>query len=467
MDRELLAISSKHLYLYVIYENNEPVEVRIEYKDIIKQSGNIYKGKIKRLIPAMNAAFVDIGEDREAFLPIKDIEECKNLKVGSPIVVQVKRAPINTKGAKLTCKITLPGKYLVLMPTVNSISISSKIEDTSQREAVKERIKNILKPFNEENYGFIIRTVAATATDEAIIDDFLNLKHLWENIISRSKHKRTPSLLFEENHKIFSILRDYAGEFSKIVTDNVYLIKEIKEYIIKNFPNSQIKLELYKNPKISPYSYYQLDKLIGKILSPYVWLRNGGYIVIEETEALVAIDVNSGSHCKHKSLEETAYHTNVEAAIEIARQLRLRDLGGIIIIDFIDMKSEERKKALIEFFKSEVKKDKRPVKIKEFTELGLLELTRKKMEESLISQLSDMCEYCKGKGFIKNTALVLFEIENKINEMKPFVKLKIKVNPRLFDSLNKFISGINMEGQIDIEYDINLPMDKYSIERVE
>jgi len=467
LSRELLVISSRHLYLYVIYEDNEPVEVRVEYKDIIKQSGNIYKGKIKRLIPAMNAAFVDIGEDREAFLPIKDIEECKNLKVGSPVVVQVKRAPINTKGAKLTCKITLPGKYLVLMPTVNTVSISSKIEDPELRDRLREKIKDILKPFNEEDYGFIIRTVAATASEEAIIEDFLNLKHLWENIIERSKSKRTPSLLFEENHKIFSILRDYAGDFSKITTDNLHILKEIKDYISKHFPDKNIKLEIYKNRKVSPYTYYQVDKLINKILSPYVWLRNGGYIVIEETEALVAIDVNSGSHCKHKSLEETAYHTNVEAAREIARQLRLRDLGGIIVIDFIDMKSEERKKALIDFFRSEVKKDKRPIKIKEFTSLGLLELTRKKMEESLINQLSDMCEYCKGKGYIKNVSLVIFEIENKLEELKPFVKIKIRINPRLSESINRFIKAINMEEQIDIEYDINLPMDKYYIERVE
>jgi len=467
LSRELLVISSKNLYLYVIYEDKEPVEVRIEYKDIIKQSGNIYKGKIKRLIPAMNAAFVDIGEDREAFLPIKDIEECRNLKVGSPVLVQVKRAPINTKGAKLTCKITLPGKYLVLMPTVNSISISSKIEDPEVRDRLRDNIKDILKPFNEEGYGFIIRTVASTASEEAIIEDFLNLKHLWENILERSRTKRTPSLLFEENHKIFSILRDYAGEFSKIITDNIYILKEVKDYISKHFPENEIKLEIYKNKKVSPYTYYQVDKLINKILSPYVWLRNGGYIVIEETEALVAIDVNSGSHCKHKSLEETAYHTNVEAAREIARQLRLRDLGGIIVIDFIDMKSEERKKALIEFFKSEVKKDKRPIKVKEFTSLGLLELTRKKMEESLISQLSDMCEYCKGKGFIKNVGLILFEIENKLEELKPFVKAKIRINPRLSENVKRFIKTIYMEEQIDIEYDINLPMDKYYIERVE
>ncbi|WP_457641163.1 Rne/Rng family ribonuclease [Persephonella sp.] len=467
MNRELLIISSKHLYLYVIYEDKEPVEIRVEYKDIIKQSGNIYKGKIKRLVPAMNAAFVDIGEDREAFLPVKDVEECKNLKVGNPVLVQVKRSPVNTKGAKLTCKITLPGKYLVLMPTVRTVSISSKIEEKEIRERLKEEIKELLEPFNEKKYGFIIRTFAVEASEEAIIEDFLNLKHLWENILRKSKNKRSPSLIFEENHKIFSILRDYAGEFSRITTDNVYILNETKDYVKKHFPDKNIHFEIYKNKKVSPYNYYQIDRLINKILSPYVWLRNGGYIVIEETEALVTIDVNSGSHCKHKSLEETAYHTNVEAAREIARQLRLRDLGGIIIIDFIDMKSEERKQALIEFFKNEVKKDKRPVKIKDFTSLGLLELTRKKMEESLTKQLSDICDFCKGRGYVKNINLFLFEIENRINELKPFTKIKIKVNPKLTGHIKKFIKSIDMEEQINIEYDINLPMDKFIIEREE
>ena len=468
MDRELVIISSRNLYLYVIYEDKEPVEVRVEYKDLVRQSGNIYKGKIKRIVPAMNAAFVDIGEEREAFLPLKDINNCpKELKVNENIIVQVKRSAVGTKGAKLSCKIAIPGKYLVLIPDNPYISISTKIEDPEEKNRIKEHIKWLLEPFNEENHGFIIRTSAADASDEAIIEDFLSLKQLWNNISKSAKNKKTPSLLYEETSKIYSILRDYAGNFSKIISDDIKKLKEIKEYLKKNFPNQKIKLEPYRKRKVSLYSYYQIDKLIHKILNPYVWLPNGGYIVIEETEALVSIDVNSGSHCKHKSLEETAYHTNLEAIKEIAKHLRLRDLGGIIIIDFIDMKDTERKKSLIEQFKKEVKKDKRPVKIKNFTSLGLLELTRKKLEESLIKQLTEICFTCGGQGFVRSKNLILFEIEKKISEMKPFVKLKIKVNPAIYRAVNNLIKDLKLADRIDILSDININVNKFSIERVE
>ncbi len=463
MDRELVVVSSKNLYMFVIFENKEAVELRVEYINNFKQSGNIYKGKVKRIVPAMNAAFIDIGEDREAFLPLKDIEKVyPSVDVGKSILVQVKRAAINTKGAKLTCKITLPGKYLVLLPTTNQVSISSKI----QNKHLKEEIKELLEPFNKESYGFIIRTSAENALPESIIEDFITLKNLWEKIQKQASNKKIPTLIYEEKNKIFSILRDYAGEINRIVTDDIHVYKDIKKHIKEHFPDKNIKIELYKEKNISLYSFYQIDKTVNKILNPYVWLKSGGYLVIEETEALVTIDVNSGRHCKYKSLEDTAYHTNLEAAKEIAKHLRLRDLGGIIIIDFIDMKDEERKKALLEFLRDEVKKDKRPVKIKDFTSLGLLELTRKKLEESLIKQLSEVCLTCRGKGFTKNYHLLLFEIEKKIEEIKPFAKLNIKINPNLKEIVENFIKEIDMEDFIEITYDINLPVDKYKIERV-
>ncbi|WP_457643381.1 Rne/Rng family ribonuclease [Persephonella sp.] len=466
MNRELVIVSSKDLYLYVIFEEGEAVEVRVEYRDLLKQSGNIYKGKVKRVVPAMNAAFVDIGEDREAFLPLKDIHNCSEVKLNENLIVQVKRAPISTKGAKLSCKITLPGKYLVLIPNNPHISISSKIEDREEKERIKNHVKKVLQPFNEENYGYIIRTSAVDASEEALIEDFLSLKQLWDNIKELSKQKRTPTLLYEETSKVFGILRDYAGKFSKIVSDDIKKLKEIKEYIQKNF-SQPIKLEPYRKRKVSLYTYYEIDKVINKILNPYVWLKNGGYLVIEETEALVSIDVNSGSHCKHRSLEETAYHTNLEAMREIAKHMRLRDLGGIIVIDFIDMKDEEKKNSLLEQFKEEVKKDKRPVKIKNFTSLGLLELTRKKLEDSLIKQLTEICTSCRGNGFVKSKYLLLFELEKKVSEMKPFVKLKVKVHPFFIKAVKDFLNELKLQDSIDIISDIHQDINKFSIERVE
>ncbi|NPA13183.1 MAG: ribonuclease G, partial [Aquificae bacterium] len=278
--------------------------------------------------------------------------------------------------------------------------------------------------------------------------------------------RKPPSLLYGENSKVFGILRDYAGKFSKIISDDPQKAEEVKEYINRNF-KERIQVEVYRDKKHPLYTRYGIDRVINKILNPYVWLKSGGYLVIEETEALVSIDVNSGSQSKHSSLEETAYHTNLEAVEEIAKHIRLRDLGGIIIIDFIDMKDEEKKEALIERFKEAVKKDRRPVKIKNFTSLGLLELTRKKVEDSLIKQLADICFSCGGSGYIKGKHLLLFEIEKKIEELKPFVKLKIKVNPYYIPDLQRLINKLKLEDSVDIISDTDLQPNRFTIESVE
>jgi len=346
LDRQLIITSSSKLTLYAIYENNEPVELRVEDKELAKETGNIYKGKVKRIVPAMNAAFVDIGEEKEAFLPLKDFcpdmvhdKNCKDLKEGKSVIVQVRRSAINTKGAKLSCKIALPGKYLVLLPYSNHIGVSSKFPDELKKE-LRENIKEVLEPFNQENYGFIVRTSAKDIPDELIIEDFLSLKETWFSILNRAKKVKSPSLLYEESFKVFSIIRDYACQFSRIVVDDIYIYKQVKNYCKENFPKFNIKISFFRRKKETLYSIYRLDSVINKILSTHVWLNNGGYIVIEETEALVAIDVNSGKNCKQRTLEEMAFNINLEAAKEIVRQIRLRDLGGIIVIDFIDMKEK-------------------------------------------------------------------------------------------------------------------------------
>ncbi|NPA13206.1 MAG: S1 RNA-binding domain-containing protein, partial [Aquificae bacterium] len=202
LDRELVITSSQELCLYVVFENREAVEVRVEHKTPSKQSGSIYKGKVKRVVPAMNAAFVDIGDDKEAFLPLKDTNSCEGIKQNEPIIVQVRRTAISSKGAKLSCKITLPGKYLVLMPNSSQVSISSKIEK-EEKEKLKEYITNIIKPLNTENYGFIIRTSATEVSDIALLEDFVNLKEQWKEIQNRFKTRKPPSLLYGENSKVF------------------------------------------------------------------------------------------------------------------------------------------------------------------------------------------------------------------------------------------------------------------------
>lgn len=466
MERKLIITAGLRNNIYLILEDGVPVELKLEDLEISKQAGSIYKGKVKSYSNAMEAFFVDIGEEKEAFLPYKDVceEHRVQLKPGSPVIVQVKRLPVSTKGAKLSSKISLPGKYLVLLPfNKGKISISSKLEE---KDNLKIKIESLLKDYNYDNYGIIVRTSAKNATDEDILSDFQFLKQLWDDIQQDAKHKKTPSLLYEEPFKAFSIIRDYGGEFSEIISDKIQLLKDIKEFISKNFPKVNIKLTPYRKRKESLYFEYGIDKVISKILSPYVYLKNGSYLVIEETEALVVVDVNSGSCHRQKNLEETAYKINMEAAKEIVRQIRLRDLAGIIVIDFIDMIEQNHKDALIEFLKSEFKKDKRPVKVKGLTELGLLELSRKKLEESVIKKLTESCGFCSGKGFVKSEEIVMFEIEKTLNKLKPFSKIRITIPAKIQKRLKDYLENLGLINFVELSYN-NKTQDKIEVEKIE
>jgi ribonuclease G len=467
MDRELVIITSHLYYVYLLIENNEVVEFRLDKKGELNLIGSIYKAKIKKLVPSMNAAFVDIGDIKEAFLPIRDFfHQCKEIKVGDEILVQIKRTSIDTKGAKVSCKLTIPGKYLVLLPNNNYISISSKIEDKELKERIKKRVEIILKNHRTEDLGYIIRTSILDASDEDLLNDFLYLKKQWENIESISKELKAPAVIYQDNLKAFTFLRDYAGEIKRIITDDYSLFKRLKNYIQHNFSTKDIKLEFYNDGKTSLFEKYKVERIINKILNPYVWLKSGGYLIIEETEALVSIDVNSGSLRRYKSIEETAIHTNLEAAEEILKQIRLRDLGGIIVIDFIDMREEANREKLINYLKENIKKDKQTIKIKSFTDLGLLELTRKKLDESLIKQLSTKCFACRGKGYQKDIGTILLELEEKIKMLKPFTKLIINVNKELYEYVFKFLKDLNMLDNIEIRIKDYFRENKYEIERI-
>ncbi len=464
--RELVIISSRNFYFYILLENEEVIEVRLDKKNKINSVGSIFKGKVKKLLPHMNAAFIDIGEKKEAFLPLKDhLECCQKLKVGDEPLLQLKRASIQSKGAKLSCKITLPGKYLVLMPTIDYISVSTKLDEETKK-ILKNRIYEIIQPFNEEDkFGYIIRTKAINATDEEIIQDFQALKQQWNNIVKRYHKVNAPALLYEEGLRAYAFLRDYAGDIQKIYTNDKYLAEQLEDYIRLNFNKSDIKVIYISENKESLFEKYNVERLINRILNPYVWLKTGGYLIIEETEALVAIDVNSGSLKKYKTLEETALHTNLEAAKEIIKQIRLRDLGGIIVVDFIDMHSEEYKERLIKVLEEEIKKDKQTIKIKSFTSLGLLELTRKKADKSLMKQFSEICQHCKGSGYNKGKDIVLFEIENKIKSLKPFFKLKIFINRTLEKDIKNLIKDLSLENEVEIVINKNLKQFEYKIEK--
>ena len=465
VSRELIVINSSSLIFYLIRENNENVELHLEDKNEYKKAGSIYKGKIKRISPAMNAVFLDIGEEKEAFLPVKDLSN-GNYHLGKTLLVQVKRTPVGTKGSKLSENIAIPGKYLVLTPKVSKVSISSKYSSEEEKKELKERIKEILKPYNEENFGFIIRTLAYEASDNQIIEDFLNLKQLWQKIQNAFNKKKAPAVLYDEEYKLYSILKDFAGNFEKVVVDDINLYRIIKNHIKTMYPENNIKVEFFRDKNQTIEEKYELSKTISKILNPYVWLKSGGYLIVEETEALTVIDVNSGKHCKQKNIEDTAFFINLEATKEIIKTLRLKDLGGIIVIDFIDMNNEERKKQLIEQLKEEAKNDRRSIKIKDFTSLGLLQMTRKKTEESLIKKLTQGCYYCKNNGFIKSFSLIMFEIEKEIQKRKPFATISIKINPLLEDHLKSLLKSLKLTKNVKILKDERLHIEKFLIEEI-
>ncbi len=463
MNRRLIIVSSNTLVFYLIEEDKEVVELHVDKRHTNINAGDIYKGKVKRIVPAMNAVFIDIGEEKEAFLPIKDPSREK-YNQGQPVMVQVKRTPIGVKGSKVSTNVAIPGKYLVLTPNNSKVSISNKYSTQEEKTALKERISNILEPYNQEQFGYIIRTLACEASDDELIEDFMTLKYIWGKIQETFNKRKAPSKIYTEEYKLFSIMRDYAGNFDEIIVDDIEIFNEIKVHLKENYANKHIKLVFYED-KQPIEEKFQLERIISRILSPYVWLKSGGYLVVEETEALVVIDVNSGKNCKNKNLEETAFDINKEAIPHIVKTLRLKNLGGIVVIDFIDMKDSTKKEQIIKLLEEEFTKDKRPVKIKGFTSLGLLELTRKKLEESLIKQLSQDCFYCKKKGYVKSVSLILWEIERAINKNKPFAYLKITINPLLKEHIEKLLKSMGLLKNVKILTNDKLHIEKFIIER--
>ncbi|OMH40690.1 Rne/Rng family ribonuclease [Desulfurobacterium indicum] len=437
-----------------ILEEGQLVEFYVERKGSRGIVGNIYKGKVLKILPAIQAAFVDLGHYKNAFLYVKDavswefedelfeennheielppIEEV--LSPGQEIVVQVTKEPLGTKGPRVTTNLTIPGHYLILLPTIEKIGISRRITD----EAERERLKEIGESIVPKGYGVILRTAAEGATEEDLKKDLSYLLKVWNSLEKKIEKKPPPLLLYQDLEIVPKILRD-------VLTDDVdeVLIDSLPEYrralnFAKAFiPKLADKIKLYDDDR-PIFEKYPVEEAISKALSRKVYLPGGGYIVIDETEALVSIDVNSGKFKKSSNLEETAFSVNCKAAKEIARQLRLRDIGGIIVIDFIDMKSEENKQKLIEILEQELSKDRAKTKIVSMSDLGLVEMTRKRVKKSLGRSLTMTCPYCEGKGRVKSADTVAFEIERElllIARENGKQKIKVYAHPMVAEKL--------------------------------
>ncbi|MCG7498541.1 ribonuclease G [Vibrio sp. Of7-15] len=406
-------------------------EVHIEREARRGIVGNIYKGRVSRVLPGMQAAFVDIGLDKAAFLHASDIvphTECVSenekqqfqvrdiselVRQGQDLVVQVVKDPLGTKGARLTTDITLPSRYLVFMPGASHVGVSQRIES----EAERARLKNTVSDYCDEFGGFIIRTAAEGAKEAEIAQDAAFLKRLWTKVIERRKKYKTKSMLYGELGLDQRILRDFVGtELDLIRVDSKMAFEKLKEFTSEFVPELTKKLEYYGGDK-PIFDMFDTENEIQRSLDRKVELKSGGYLIIDQTEAMTTVDINTGAFVGRRNLEETIFNTNVEATQAIARQLRLRNLGGIIIIDFIDMMSEEHRRRVLQSLEQALEKDRVKTNINGFTQLGLVEMTRKRTRESIEHVLCGECPTCEGRGSVKTVESVCYEILREITRV--------------------------------------------------
>ncbi|KEY59984.1 ribonuclease G [Serratia sp. DD3] len=421
--------------------NITPAETRVAYIDggILQEIhiereakrgivGNIYKGRVSRVLPGMQAAFVDIGLDKAAFLHASDImphtecvagDEQKNFNVrdiaelvrqGQDLMVQVVKDPLGTKGARLTTDITLPSRYLVFMPGAAHVGVSQRIES----EAERERLKAAVAGYCDDLGGFIIRTAAEGVGEEELAQDAAFLKRLWTKVMERKKRNQTKCKLYGELALAHRILRDFAGAaLDRIRIDSRLTHDQLVEFTSEYIPDISHKLELYAGSQ-PIFDLYDVENEIQRALERKVELKSGGYLIIDQTEAMTTVDINTGAFVGHRNLDETIFNTNIEATQAIARQLRLRNLGGIIIIDFIDMSNEEHRRRVLHSLEQALSKDRVKTTINGFSQLGLVEMTRKRTRESIEHVLCNDCPTCHGRGTVKTVETVCYEIMREI-----------------------------------------------------
>jgi ribonuclease G len=490
MTKEMIISSSAHETRVAILEEDQVAEVFIERERSRGVVGNLYKGRVSKVLPGMQSAFVDLGLERDGFLYVSDVvatfEEFDRLETdeddaaangnksgavavagsGGPsrgggrsgrdrdrdrekapepkieelvkesqeIIVQVAKEPLGTKGARLTCHATMPGRFLVFMPTVDHVGVSRKIDSREERS----RLRGIVREFREQHGftgGVIIRTAAGGRPKEDIVSDLSYFHKVWTEIRQKSETSRAPAVVYREASLVAKLLRDLlTEEFSAIRIDNEHEYRKILELIERIMPSLAPKVRLYEKP-FPIFEEYGVQAEIDKALRSKVWLKSGGSIVINPTEALVAIDVNTGRYVGKKTagrLEDTILKTNLEAAKEIVRQIRLRDLGGIIVLDFIDMEDRKNRQKVLQAVEQELRKDRAPSKALQVSDFGLVIITRKRVKQSLERTLTEPCPYCLGSSVIKSSSTICYEILAEVKKIGADLNgqsLLLRVNP--------------------------------------
>jgi ribonuclease G len=472
MSEELIINATEHETRVAYVENGMLRELFVERPSQRDIAGNIYKGRVLRVLPGMQAAFVDIGLEQAAFIYVADVlnnyyefeqlmggpldEDQKQaeetdqrdrppsldhgflieelLYEGQEIMVQASKAPIGSKGARLTSRVSLPGRFLVLMPTTSHIGVSRRIEDETERQ----RLKDAIAAVRTDNYGFIARTVSEGVSEEKLANEMGFLISLWEEIQKKNTTAPVPSLLHKELNVTLRAVRDlFTQEVDKLVIDSKSGYEEILRFLDTFMPRLKDAVELYE-ARESVFDAYNLESEISRALKKKVWLKSGGYIVIEHTEALVAIDVNTGRFVGKYNLEETILKTNLEAVKEIAYQIRLRDIGGLIIIDFIDMEKRSNRERVFNTLKEALKKDRSKTNVLPMSELGLIEMTRKRTRETLNRMLCEPCFYCEGEGYLQSRRTICYNIYRDIRRESGEImgkRITLKVHPDTADLL--------------------------------
>ncbi|HSR37089.1 MAG TPA: Rne/Rng family ribonuclease, partial [Desulfurivibrionaceae bacterium] len=470
MGNELVINTTSHETRIALIENGTIAELYIERSRVKGIVGNIYKGRVIRVLPGMQAAFVDIGLEKAAFLYVADVfdplEEYEGfmdgngkkdgasqeadgeerpvlhpthpieelLQEGQELLVQVSKEPIGTKGARITSHISLPGRHLVYMPTVDHVGISRRIEDEEERERLREIVARI-KPAGS---GFIVRTVSEGKSEDDLIADMKYLIKLWEEVAKRKEKASAPLLIHADLDVTQKVVRDILTEdVNRIVVDAKPEYDRIVQFITTFMPKMKYSIEHYDDEE-PIFDHFGLEVEISRALGRKVWLKSGGYIIIEQTEALTAIDVNTGRFVGKHNLEDTILKTNLEAVKEIAYQLRLRNIGGIIIIDFIDMEKEVNREKVFTALEEALKSDKSKTNILKISELGLVEMTRKRVRESIGRMMCEPCPYCEGRGYVKSKTTVCHEIFRELRrEMLDIrgTKVMLTVHPQVADLL--------------------------------
>jgi ribonuclease G len=428
MTVELLVNVTPQEVRVAVVENGMLQEVFIERARRRGLVGNIYKGVVSRVLPGMQAAFVDIGLERAAFLHASDIavavdgvkiEQSANvesitrlLQEGQQIPVQVIKDPLGTKGARLTTHITIPSRYLVFMPEAHNIGVSQRIEDESERQRLRDIV--LAARGEDSSGGFIVRTAAEKAGEEAIASDLRFLQRLWSSVQARIATAGPGEVIHEDLPLVLRVLRDISdADVEKLRIDSRETFQRVEDFVRKFTPELADKLEYYPGER-PIFDLYGVDDEIQKALERKVQLKSGGYLIIDQTEAMTTIDVNTGAYVGHRNLEETIFKTNLEAAQAIVRQLRLRNLGGIIIIDFIDMQNEEHKRQVLRALEKHMERDHSNCHVSEISSLGLVQMTRKRTRESLEHVLCEPCPTCGGRATIKTAETVCYEISREI-----------------------------------------------------